>query len=1111
MSQNFISEVINKDEPQVEKINHLPKKKYKTSFFEHYSSLDRGKVEGGSKLDTKALGKENETISYNLSGTLQSKRFEFSGKVNFLKSRSLTGVRQFLKVRPSKRRLLREFLADFQKEKGLSKVAENVEDWRLFLLFKGSSENVKFRFLERCKRFLKSQKSLKKNMGRLLRVYKRSRKLEKKNLEEDLVNMIRASEQLVKREIMSKGANKNFKFVRSSKKKDDTVTTKEILTCQSTNKLNNQIKDSYMFSNSYKTGQKRKKDAKNLQTRTSYYNMENVHSSVMNYSDMSKTNMSNHLKKKELSEKGRLQEQYDTFGKVNQTKRKKKSLNKENKAVKGRKRRPPMRCVASAMKLTREQVFGKQDKQENKESQSKGKKNEKKEKTRESQQSQSNLSVENEQRVKGPFVKHLYQGTPGEKRESETDRMMQKKMNLNSLDIDTHKSLISNFWNEKLTKRQSLQQSKLKTHLRKPKVEKQLENKATQVKWGRRTVKSLRDKGLELKPLGTTGGESLLSSKQETSLIKGSMRRVSATGMIAKNKSPTKVFKKSKMSALKIKKMKKRVTVGSKDQQKAKMNKSIKMNLKGNFRKMKSISPPSNWSMTRFNKMKNTFFKKKKIETFTSKNTQQKEDIMRTDTKSSNSATMSGGKKVFSDKESPQEIGSSANFYCNNPYANLGEKPRICRMLAKPLESEKSPTETVNENGNKFFKKTLPEISEGETNESSEHTVIMSSSKKKIDSPVTENGNAIETKMTKFKSNRQIAKNKKKDEKKNDVIQRNSVGVNVRSPLQSRQKFKKKSPLGKRLLKQSKPRQPSRSTNEFKNFMKDPYTSEEISNSSRNHNLRKNFEELSKQMKKNSDRFYLGNPRILEKNEDTRFKILNAKRSIKRKSKVDGSRLTDNGREGVESQETELIQSDAIKTNSNNFLNSRKRSHLAGPKHILKKENRSLDTRAKRKPKGAQMQTPEQMTRMSQQTQGSLRPGDHSTKGSHLEQNRSLDKAKFYLPRNLKVFKSSKMSLINFEKHKLSQQKTIHTRSELKRVPFMNKKKKVKMNGSQDSFKTQDIIQKRFKPSKGPRQKGGLMIIKKKIQSKNALLKARSFDKSRLLKDNGIGAFTFGK
>ena len=52
--------------------------------------------------------------------------------------------------------------------------------------------------------------------------------------------------------------------------------------------------------------------------------------------------------------------------------------------------------------------------------------------------------------------------------------------------------------------------------------------------------------------------------------------------------------------------------------------------------------------------------------------------------------------------------------------------------------------------------------------------------------------------------------------------------------------------------------------------MKEPHTSEEISTSSRNQNLRKNFEELSRQVKKNSERFYLGKPRMVERNEDTR-------------------------------------------------------------------------------------------------------------------------------------------------------------------------------------------------------------------------------------------------
>ena len=332
----------------------------------------------------------------------------------------------------------------------------------------------------------------------------------------------------------------------------------------------------------------------------------------------------------------------------------------------------------------------------------------------------------------------------------------------------------------------------------------------------------------------------------------------------------------------------------------------------------------------------------------------------------------------------------------------------------------------------------------------------------------------------------------------------------MKSPIQlrSNHKFKKKSQLGKRLLKQSKPRKQGKSTNDFKNYMKEPHTSEEISTSSRNQNLRKNFEELSRQVKKNSERFYLGKPRMVERNEDTKFKILNAKSSIKRKSKVDGSRLTDNGREIGKTQEIETQTSDANKTSPKNFMKSRNKKKINGKiLNSFKKANRSLDSRYKKK-----------ITLKSQilEQEGFNQENriciiqEKGNKKKFNEQNKSLDKAKFYLPRNLKVFKTNKRSLMNFEKHKLIRQKTLQVRPDLKRVQFLNKKK-IKMNGSQDSFKTHDYIHKRFKPLKGPKQKNGLMVIKKKIESKNSLLKARSFDKSRIIKDNAIGAFTFGK
>ena len=243
------------------------------------------------------------------------------------------------------------------------------------------------------------------------------------------------------------------------------------------------------------------------------------------------------------------------------------------------------------------------------------------------------------------------------------------------------------------------------------------------------------------------------------------------------------------------------------------------------------------------------------------------------------------------------------------------------------------------------------------------------------------------------------------------------------------QKSKKKSQLGKRLLKQPRIRQSGRSPNDFKYYMKEPHTSEEISTSSRNQNLRNNFEELSRQVKKNSERFYLGNPRLVERNEDTKFKILNAKRSIKRKSKVDGSRLTDNGRDGGES---ETIVSEANKTSPHNFLKSRKKGNFnAKTLNGFKKENRSFDSRSKISNQAKSQLHLQDQNGFTQENKN--RVIQHKgIKRKFSEKNKSLDKGKFYLPRNLKVFKSNKMSLMNFEKHKLTRQKTIHGRSELK-------------------------------------------------------------------------------
>lgn len=1057
LSQNFISDANNKELPKVDKINHFPRKRGKNSFFE-YSSLDKQVKEAESKFDMRAPGKENETLSYNLSGTLQSKRMEFSGKIAQYKSKSLS--RGLISKRGPKTREVVALLLQNVRS-GYKFFFENCGEDALKLL-KRNTRRFQAGLVKKCLFWLRLRWKKAKIVHHILQ---NVRRMNRQSTRSESV-VWPTSDQLVTRDFSSKKQKKKG-FMNSYKKRDETVTTKEILTCQSTNKLNSHKKKSYMFNTCYKTGQKNRQNEEKKNTLImSECNRERPVGSVLTYSDVNKTNLSNHLKKESEGVK--------TGAKLNQTKRRQKGLgNKENKQSKGKKaKRPPMRSVSNVMKLKRDLVFnGKSGKT----------RNSKKTEPREKEDGDAGLS-------------------PSDKRESETDRVQKKGVHLKSLEFETQKSLISNFWNDKLTKRQSLQQSKLKKKTGKPAKEKKPgEKRSTQVKWKRKTVKSLRDKGLELK--GPGGGESLLSSKQETSLMKGSMRRVSMTGMaLLKNKSPGKLA--AKTSALKIKKIKRKLATAQKDQSRVKVNKSIKMNLKGNFRKMKSISPPSNWSLSRFNKMKNNFFKKRKGDNLKSKPvTNKKEATM----ESLPSKQGSGKKKTVFDKESPQEIGSSSNFYCHNPYSTLKDQPLISRVLANPRESaDPKPSETFNENNNKFFKKTLPEISEGETNESSEHTVIMSSTKKASAGAPKEEKKG--KKITAFKSNRHIQKEEPKNERKKDVIHRHSFGVNMKSS--EGKQGGRKSPLGKRLMMQNQHRVHSRSTNEFKNYMREPYTSDELSNSSRNHNLRKKFEDISKNMKKNSEGYYLGNPRLLEKNEDTRFKILNAKKSVKRKSRVDGSRLTDNGREPLESQETETLQSDATKTSPNNFLLSRKPQ--TGGLYLMAQANRSLDHREKQAKLGPFAHTPDRLA--SQNKPASfVKNAESLGRGGLLEKNRSLDKGKFYLPRNLKAFKSTKMNLANFEKHKLSQQKTLHTRSELKRVTFMNRKKKMQINGSQDSFKTQDYIQKRFKGAKAAKSKAGLMIIKKKIHAKNSLLKAKSFDKSRGLKDNGFGVFTFGK
>lgn len=724
LSQKFISEVI-RPEMKTETINPMPKETGKDSFIDDFCSFDKGKNEAESKFGTKGAGKENETLSYNLSKSIKSKQFEFSGKLNLVRSKDWLGIRQFCaKAQPSLSDLFVSLCRRVARARHTVDVLDVLEDLDVHRKWRTELGGARRWMAVRCAGYLRRERRVRrvaKVAVKMMKLYVHWAKWRGSRAGQESGVVDSKSEKLVKREFLSRGKQRKMKFIGSSKKKDDTITTKEIL-CQSTKMQINQIKDSYMFNNSYKTGQKRNR--RRMQTRTSHYNREAVYSSVLNYSDMSKTNLSNHLKKEpEAGAKAKaLQTPNDTFSRVNQTRRKKNSTqNKENRKGKRKvSRRPPMRCIASAIKLTREQMFA----------------NSKKGKVAKKgtfQSSQKKLQMgevsESSRKQVSPHVKNLYQEPP-EKKESETDRVIQNKLHLKGLEMNTHKSLVTNFWNDKLTKRQSAQQSKLKQSLRKQESNAQSEAKSTQAKWDRKTAKSLRDKGLDLWAPGTATGESLLSSKQDTSLMKGSYRRVSITGMnVVKNKSPVRGFaKKAKMSVLKIKKLRKKTT--GPEGAKLKVNKSIKMNLKGNFRKMKSISPPSNWSMSRFNKMKNNLFRKKK-----KRHPKKGQDESRPKEQS---------QSLPREQESPQEKDPSANFFCHNPHSGLKEKSGIARLIKESKDK--------NSSDKKFFKKTLPEISEGGTNESSEVTEIMSANKDKPAEPVRS------SKLQKFKSSRRIQK-----------------------------------------------------------------------------------------------------------------------------------------------------------------------------------------------------------------------------------------------------------------------------------------------------------------------------------------------------------------
>lgn len=546
----------------------------------------------------------------------------------------------------------------------------------------------------------------------------------------------------VKKEIKPQNLYSNKKkFIRlnSSRKKDESVTTNEILIDQSTRLTNMTSKESYLLNNHFKTGQKKRnhhyKKTRNLLTQ---YTREKVFNSVLNSSEISRTNLSNKIGR--ASGKNLYNE---TFASISQTKRRKQKEDWK------RRKRPPIKTISSAMKLSRDAIFGSRKKHLEKNLNNKFKA-----KT-DLRNHQSNQGYDANFQIYESSGLGLVSGSNSQSKrdknisrkitdKKETYRRSKREMRLGSLEIGQQKSLMSNFWNDKLTKRQLGNSTAQKHSKEDSKVSLQQETdtkegKETQIKWKRQTVQSLRDQGLEIKPtpsgpLGTEG-----SHRQETSIFVKSRAKNIDKKIGPTNKKQKWGFRNKASGSIELR-HKKIKYKGHKDNVKVKISQSFKAGLKGSLRKMKSISPPNKWNLARFNKMKKNLFKKKKMEELL-QNQPRVEKV-----------PLATGKKLFGDIESSHELRVSENFFCNTPSQNISRPPQLRKAksglkdnlsystkgkfgefnLVRTLE-ENSIIETnkskSNSNVNNFLKKTLPEITEGEVNESSENTVIVSGKK----------------------------------------------------------------------------------------------------------------------------------------------------------------------------------------------------------------------------------------------------------------------------------------------------------------------------------------------------------------------------------------------
>lgn len=245
-------------------------------------------------------------------------------------------------------------------------------------------------------------------------------------------------------------------------------------------------------------------------------------------------------------------------------------------------------------------------------------------------------------------------------------------------------------------------------------------------------------------------------------------------------------------------------------------------------------------------------------------------------------------------------------------------------------------------------------------------------------------------------------------------------------------------------------------------------------------------------MKKNSERFYLGSHRQMERNDETKFKIMNTKNSNNRKSKIDGSKLTTGAVDPIESKN---IFKEPKKSNLNNrILNKAK-----VPKKMLRnmrKENRSLGTNKKRKLiAGSKVEQSKHSKIITDMSTLATRDG-------------SNDKRRFLLPKNLKMFKASKKGLRAIDKA-FRKDGSFNKNQNRKKIQSSFKRLN-SMNGSQEGLRTHEGVHKRMRPLNfGNAQKSGLILIKKKLEGKKSLLKARSFDKHKA--ESLFGGFTFGK